>query len=389
MRKLLIISLIGIMSIFISCKGTDSTVNPIDTSAARVILTADDLPPCNSNSDGLLFYIVNVSEFQYCDGTQFQVIDLSGEDGIDGQNGTDGISVNWLGSLDNSTLLVSPNTNDAFYSTDNGTAYIWDGDSWEVLAMDGNGWIGIDGYSTLLSHSDVEHCVEAIDGSRCQMKTALHVSLATGIPLRIDFNWTDQDLSFIIEKNLKTPGSQQYDMNVTFKHDGGEYKSFVSPEVPVYNTENDPEFNPSYSQSGEEFHWMIQQVTDSQLVIYINQANQVKPVVTESAGIIVEAYVNDDYTGDDTNRTMFVTMENTGDLTTTYLVTITELPDYVDYVNVQQVSVLPGDQVTLLFDLYYLDPNVIVTDIVLVTLMSDIGMEYDSVQVEWDYNQTQ
>ncbi|MFC1670931.1 hypothetical protein ACFL20_11110 [Spirochaetota bacterium] len=94
MRKLFLISLIGIKSLLIACGGSDGSDNlnggNIDETAARVILTVDDLPECNSISDGLLFYIVSLEEFQYCDGSDYQIINLSNQDVIDDQNGTDG-----------------------------------------------------------------------------------------------------------------------------------------------------------------------------------------------------------------------------------------------------------------------------------------------------------
>jgi len=118
--------------------GKDVSGNP-----ARVILTADDLPTCNNETDGFLYYIIDLQEFQYCDGTDYHTINLNGTDGTDG---TDGISINWLGYFDNESIPSSPNLNDAYYNTDNSTAYIWDGDSWEILVhnktlkvKDGNG----------------------------------------------------------------------------------------------------------------------------------------------------------------------------------------------------------------------------------------------------------
>ena len=58
-----------------------------------------------------------------------------GEQGIQGEPGKDGASLQWLGSFPSEP--VSPNTNDAYYSTTNKTAYVWNGTSWNVLAKDG------------------------------------------------------------------------------------------------------------------------------------------------------------------------------------------------------------------------------------------------------------
>ncbi|MCB9001670.1 MAG: collagen-like protein [Bacteroidales bacterium] len=53
----------------------------------------------------------------------------------EGPAGTNGISVEWLGTY--TVAPSSPSTNQAYYNSVDGKAYIWDGDSWEVLAQDG------------------------------------------------------------------------------------------------------------------------------------------------------------------------------------------------------------------------------------------------------------
>lgn len=47
----------------------------------------------------------------------------------------DGVSIQWLGEL--ATAPLMPSKNQAFYSTTDKKSYIWDGDSWEIIAMDG------------------------------------------------------------------------------------------------------------------------------------------------------------------------------------------------------------------------------------------------------------
>ena len=59
----------------------------------------------------------------------------NGAVGINGTNGTNGISLNWLGSF--AVAPVAPNLNDAYYDTVLGTSYIWDGASWQIVAIDG------------------------------------------------------------------------------------------------------------------------------------------------------------------------------------------------------------------------------------------------------------
>jgi hypothetical protein len=51
---------------------------------------------------------------------------------LEGIPGDPGVSVNWLGAL--ASAPGSPNTNDGYYNTVDNIAYVWDGDSWEIVA---------------------------------------------------------------------------------------------------------------------------------------------------------------------------------------------------------------------------------------------------------------
>ena len=62
-------------------------------------------------------------------------IGCTGAQGIQGPQGDSGISINWLGSL--AAIPDSPQLNDGYYNTATGKSFIWDGDSWEILAQDG------------------------------------------------------------------------------------------------------------------------------------------------------------------------------------------------------------------------------------------------------------
>lgn len=77
------------------------------------------------------------------DGTNWTTLAQDGVDGNDGVDGQDGESVNWLGTLTSDP--VSANTNDAYYNSTDGAAYIYDGVSWNILAQDGND--GVNGTS--------------------------------------------------------------------------------------------------------------------------------------------------------------------------------------------------------------------------------------------------
>ena len=57
------------------------------------------------------------------------------------EDGEDGTSIIWLGSL--ATPPENPELNWAYYNTTDGIAYIWDGDSWEILVQDGQNAVSL------------------------------------------------------------------------------------------------------------------------------------------------------------------------------------------------------------------------------------------------------
>ena len=62
-------------------------------------------------------------------------------DGVDGENGKNGISIVWKGEL--STPPASPQENWVYKDTDDGKVYIYNGSGWELMVADGSD--GIDG----------------------------------------------------------------------------------------------------------------------------------------------------------------------------------------------------------------------------------------------------
>ncbi|MGE0077569.1 MAG: tail fiber domain-containing protein [Bacteroidales bacterium] len=60
---------------------------------------------------------------------------LQGETGPQGPSGTNGVSIIWLGTLPSAPS--SPSLNQAYYNSTEKMSYVWDGDSWEILAKDG------------------------------------------------------------------------------------------------------------------------------------------------------------------------------------------------------------------------------------------------------------
>lgn len=92
--------------------------------------------------------------YVYQDGAWYQMT----IDGVDGQNGKDGISIVWKGDL--STPPSNPQTNWAYRDTDNGRVYIYNGSSWELMVVDGtdgvDGAKGEDGFSVYITYNDSE-----------------------------------------------------------------------------------------------------------------------------------------------------------------------------------------------------------------------------------------
>lgn len=60
---------------------------------------------------------------------------IQGEQGLQGVAGENGVSLQWLGSLN--AAPSSPSINQAYYNSTNKISYVWDGDSWEIIAQDG------------------------------------------------------------------------------------------------------------------------------------------------------------------------------------------------------------------------------------------------------------
>ena len=52
--------------------------------------SSSDLPECNDDTNGRLYYVETDNQFQVCKTSGWQVITIQGEDGSNGVDGTDG-----------------------------------------------------------------------------------------------------------------------------------------------------------------------------------------------------------------------------------------------------------------------------------------------------------
>lgn len=69
---------------------------------------------------------------------------LLAQAGRDGEDGEDGVSINWLGSYTSSDNISNPQDYDAYYNSTDGCSYIWKWGHWELLVKSNNGinWLG-------------------------------------------------------------------------------------------------------------------------------------------------------------------------------------------------------------------------------------------------------
>ena len=92
--------------------------------------------------------------YVYQDGSWYQMT----IDGVDGKNGENGLSIVWKGDL--SEAPANPQTNWAYRDTDNGRVYIYNGNAWELMVVDGtdgtNGADGQNGLSVYITYNDSE-----------------------------------------------------------------------------------------------------------------------------------------------------------------------------------------------------------------------------------------
>ncbi len=88
----------------------------------------------------------------YTDGNWYQMT----IDGVNGQNGANGISIHWCGDL--TTPPANPQINWCYRDKDNKKVYIYDGTAWKLMLVDGNDGVdgakGDNGYSVYITYND-------------------------------------------------------------------------------------------------------------------------------------------------------------------------------------------------------------------------------------------
>jgi len=134
-------------------KGLDGS-DGVNGKDGESILWKGELPshPANPQNGWSYRNTTDGKSYVYQDGSWY----LMTIDGIDGKNGKDGISITWKGDL--STPPSEPELNWVYRDTDNGKVYIWNGNAWALMVVDGtdgaDGADGKDGFSVFITYND-------------------------------------------------------------------------------------------------------------------------------------------------------------------------------------------------------------------------------------------
>ena len=114
-----------------------------------------DTHPSNPENGWAYYNINDKKSYVYQDGAWYQMT-IDGQDGIDGNNGADGLSIAWKGEL--TSPPENPQENWVYKDTDNGIVYIYTGTAWEVMTYDGSngadGAKGDDGNGVYITYND-------------------------------------------------------------------------------------------------------------------------------------------------------------------------------------------------------------------------------------------
>ncbi|MDR1277471.1 MAG: choice-of-anchor D domain-containing protein [Treponema sp.] len=105
-----------------------------------ILLWLGTFPAAPSNpSPGTAYHNSLLGISYIWDGDSWEILARDGTDGQNGTNGANGAGIVWKGALPVSPS--NPQLNWAYYNTGDNTSYIWDADSWEILAESGSSTI--------------------------------------------------------------------------------------------------------------------------------------------------------------------------------------------------------------------------------------------------------
>ena len=121
----------------------------------------------------------------------------NGPTGPQGPAGEDGVSIEWLGTF--STPPANPELNQAYYNENDGIAYIWDGNAWQIIAQDGQDGDALETATTIVDNGDGTYSYFNEDNDEFIISTAIQSVILNGQLLEItDGGGTQQvDLSTI------------------------------------------------------------------------------------------------------------------------------------------------------------------------------------------------
>ena len=142
------------------------TVSVVSNTISVTAITADTgnfVAKATKSGENTIYRKISV--FKGKEGAKGDTGD-TGATGSTGATGDSGASINWLGSF--STAPVSPDLNDAYRNSALGRSYVWDGDSWELMTIDG-------------AANNVDNETVELDGSNNLKVKVFNPSLLSGV----------------------------------------------------------------------------------------------------------------------------------------------------------------------------------------------------------------
>ena len=204
----------------------------------------------------------------------------------------------------------------------------------------------------LAAVSQIEDCMLAEDGLGCfdDPTLAILIDVHEGQQVRIDvIDALPESVTYNIEKlpAANPLSSRDYHINVNAVKSSDTFDFSVSPEEPIYSSEEDPCYPASMPPVRCELatDWRIRIITPGATV---------RQTRTESNGVIVEAYI-EPYPESATETELKVTFGNFGGLRTVYIVTATGFGPSIEPVAAQSVTLYPRQQGTLTFPIRTVD----------------------------------